>query len=175
MLSHRMSVVVLTVLLMGAWAGAQSPAADRFEEIAFLVGRWQGTSEGQPGKGSVTRTYERALNGRFIRVVNQSTYAPQEKNPKGEVHQDEGFVSFDSTRKRLVLRQFHVEGFVNQYVQEPGSLVFVSEAIENIPPGFRAKETYKQLGPDSFEETFELAEPGKEFALYSRTRFTRVR
>jgi hypothetical protein len=28
-------------------------------------------------------------------------------------------------------------------------------------------------GPDAFEEVFELAAPGKDFELYSRTRLTR--
>jgi hypothetical protein len=111
-------------------------------------------------------------------VHNESTYPPQEKNPKGEVHQDEGFISFDRARKTLVVRQFHVEGFVNQYAQQPAStaarLVFESEAIENIPPGWRARETYVITGPNTFEEIFELAEPGKGFAVYSHSRFTRV-
>jgi hypothetical protein len=48
-----------------------------------------------------------------------------------------------------------------------------SEAIEN-PPGWRARETYAILGPDEFEEVFELAEPGKAFELYSRAHFKRV-
>lgn len=61
------------------------------------------------------------LNSQFIRVQNRSEYPPQEKNPKGEVHEDEGFISYDRARQRLVLRQFHVEGFVNQYVQESDS------------------------------------------------------
>jgi hypothetical protein len=151
------------------------PPPDPFLEVAFLVGRWEGRSDGQPGTGSVKREYERVLDGKFIRVQNTSTYHPQPKNPKGEVHQDIGFFSMDEARKRLVLRQFHVEGFVNQYVQEPGRLVFVSEAIENIPPGWRARETYVTLGPDTFEETFELAAPGKDWELYSRTRFQRRR
>ena len=54
-------------------------------------------------------------------------------------------MSFDSVRKRIVFRQFHVEGFVNQYALDatslPDRLVFVSETIENIPAGFRARET----------------------------------
>ena len=54
-------------------------------------------------------------------------------------------ISFDSARKRFVFRQFHTEGFVNMYVQEPGNdantIVFVTEAIENIPSGYRARET----------------------------------
>ena len=50
-----------------------------------------------------------------------------------------------------------------------------TEAIENLPPGVRARETYAILGPDEFEESFELAEPGKDFELYSHARCTRVR
>jgi hypothetical protein len=144
------------------------------QDVAFLVGSLEGQSDGQPGHATVRRQYERVLNGKFIRVQNASTYAPQPKNPKGEVHQDVGYFSHDGARKRVVLRQFHVEGFVNQYVQEPGSLVFVSEAIENIPAGYGARETYVSLGPNAFEETFELAERGKDWALYSRARFKRV-
>jgi len=37
----------------------------------------------------------------------------------------------------------------------------------------RARETYTGIGPDSFVERFELAEPGKEFELYSETSFHR--
>ena len=136
---------------------AQQPTApDPFAPVAFMIGRWEGSSEGQPGKASVRREYSRALNGRFVRVRNRSEYPVQDKNPKGEIHEDEGFFSFDRARKRLVLRQFHVEGFVNQYVQDSESssqkLVFTTESIENIPAGWRARETYVVHGPDEFEE-----------------------
>ena len=101
-------------------ARAQQPVGtDPFESLSFMIGRWEGTSEGQPGKAKVQREYRRALNSRFIHVRNRSDYAPQERNPKGEIHEDEGWFSFDRARKRLVLRQFHLEGFVNQYVR-PG-------------------------------------------------------
>jgi hypothetical protein len=69
-------------------------AADPFERVSFMIGRWESTIEGQPGKGIGRREYSRMLNNRFIRIVNRSEYAPQEKNPKGEIHEDEGFFSF---------------------------------------------------------------------------------
>jgi hypothetical protein len=76
----------------------------------------------------------------------------------------------------VVFRQCHTEGFVSIYVEDVESsatkVVFMSEAIENIPAGFRARETYLVQGADAFEEVFELAEPDKPF---ERTRFTRVR
>lgn len=156
----------------------QTTASDPLLPLSFLIGRWEGTSSGQPGSAKVQREYARVLNSHFIRVQNKSVYPPQAKNPKGETHEDHGVFSFDKTRKSAVLRQFHVEGFVNQYVSDlspqDGKVVFTSEAIENIPPGYRARESYTMLGPDEFEEHFELAEPGKAFETYSRARFIRV-
>ena len=50
------------------------------------------------------------------------------------------------------------------------TIVFVSEAIENIPPGYRARETYTIVSRDEFTERFDIAEPGKDFELYSEGR-----
>jgi hypothetical protein len=155
-----------------------APEPDVWTPLRFFVGHWEGSSQGQPGEGTVTREYQFVLNGRFLEARNQSTYRPQEKNPRGEVHEDWSMFSYDRTRKAFVLRQFHVEGFVNQYLGEAASadartLRFVSESIENIPAGFRARETYELLNADEFIETFEIAEPGQEFELYSRARFKR--
>ena len=88
-------------------------------------------------------------------------------------------ISYDRARQRYIFRQFHTEGFVNTYMQEPTTdakkLVFVSEAIENIPAGYRARETYAILNDDEFTERFEIAEPGKDFELYSQARLKRIR
>lgn len=182
-----LSTWVLALVTLGATlapmlvsATRQAPApADALASLMPLVGRWTGTIEGQPGNGTVERTYERVLNGRFIEARNRSTYPPQEKNKRGETHEDVGLFSFDAGRKRIVLRQFHTEGFVNQYVLDaastPGKLVLVTEAIENIPAGWRARETYVLTSEDQFEEIFELAPPGKDFEPYSRSRLTRAR
>jgi hypothetical protein len=142
-----------------------------------LVGTWRGTGQGEPGDATVERTYGYVLGGRFLEVRNRSTYAAQPKNPKGERHEDQGLYSYDGGRKKLVFRQFHVEGFVNQYVietHEPDRLVFVTESIENIPPGFRGRETLRFVGPDALEETFEIAPPKQDFAVYSTTKLQRV-
>ncbi len=168
---------IVVFVLAAASVAAQAPIP--LSPLDPLIGKWQGTQEGQPGHGTVDREYTRVLRSRFIQVTNRSVYPPQEKNPKGEEHEDLGTFSHDNARKQIVFRQFHVEGFVVQYVMEPaakpGTLVFVSEAIDNIPSGYRARETYHLIGPDEFEEVFELAEPGKEFAVYSRSRLKRVR
>jgi hypothetical protein len=75
-----------------------------------------------------------------------------------------------------VLRQFHQEGFVNQFVLVPpagsGALIFESEALENVPKGWKARESYEIVSPDEFVETFEIASTGA-YEVYSRTRFKR--
>jgi hypothetical protein len=166
-----------TLVASGIQNNAPAPALDRLAPVATLLGRWVGTTEGRPGKGTVEREYVRLLGTRFIQVRNRSSYPPQEKNPKGEVHEDMGVFSFDTGRKTIVFRQFHIEGFVSQYVSDPEStgtrLVFTTESIENIPAGWRARETYTFASPNELEEVFELAEPGKPFEVYSRTRLTR--
>lgn len=98
--------------------------------------------------------------------------------PKGETHEDWGYFSYDRSRKVHVLRQFHVEGFVTQYYAQTltadgKTIVFLSESLENLPAGFKARETYKILNENEFVEVFELAPPGKEFSVYSENHFKR--
>jgi hypothetical protein len=155
-----------------------SPAPDPFAPIRGLVGAWKTASTGQPGQGLGERIYQFELGGAVLTGRSTARYPPQAKNPKGEIHQDMGVFSYDKARKKLILRQFHSEGFVNQYVGEPGregsTFVFETESIENIPPGWRARETYRFVGHDEVVEVFELAEPGKGFELYAETTLLRV-
>jgi hypothetical protein len=174
----RLLTLAFLLLALGRSTAQAPPDSNNvWAPLMFLMGAWEGESTGSPGAGRVSREYRFALNQKFIEVRNSSTYAPQPKNPKGERHEDWGLFSFDKSRKRFVLRQFHVEGFVNQYVSDPapitGPLVFTSESIENIPAGYRARETYTVTGPDSFTERFELASPGKDFELYSEAKLRR--
>ena len=177
----RTMYLAAAIFLFSLFATAQETTGKSpLEPLKFFVGHWQGSTLGEPGKGKGERHYEFVLRGKFISGTNKTIYPPQEKNPKGEIHEDIGYFSYDRERKVLVLRQFHVEGFVNEYVSrgnvEAGKmLAFETERIENIPPGWKARETYKIVGPDEFIEVFELAEPQKDFAIYSESRWKRVR
>jgi hypothetical protein len=153
--------------------------ADPWEPLRIFIGKWEGEVKGEPGTGKAEREYSFVLNERFIHIVNRSSYLPQEKNPKGEQHEDIGFFSYDKSAKKITLRQFHIEGFVNQFNAESISkdgrtIVFVSTAIENIAPGWRARETYRILSDNEFVETFALAKPNQDFNTYSETHFRRA-
>ena len=182
---HCRFVALFLAFFSFATLAAEQPSSaaakskpDPWQPLRRLLGAWEGDAHGEPGAGKVVRTYAFVLRDRFIQVNNQSVYPPQEKNLKGETHEDVGYLSYDRAAKKLMLRQFHVESFVNTFALESVSadgrtIVFVTTAIENIAPGFRARETYTFASDDEFTEKFELAEPGKEFALYSETRFKR--
>jgi hypothetical protein len=125
---------ILAVLLL-----AQPAPADPLGPLRFFAGEWTGTSSGRSGNGTVRRTYELTLSGRVLQVENRVVYPPQEKNEKGETHDDLGLITFDRARQRFIYRQAHVEGFVNTYVADPvadgaRTIVFTTESIENIPP-----------------------------------------
>ena len=154
-----------------------TPTPDPWLAIRFMAGEWEGESEGTPGKGNVKRSYTFVLNDKFLNEQNVSTYPPQPRNPKGEVHHHWSFFSYDLTRRALVLRQFHQEGFVNQFAMTPPAaapnvIVFESEALENTPKGWKARETYEIVSDSEFVETFEIASTGP-YEVYSRTRFKR--
>lgn len=55
------------------------------------------------------------------------------------------------------------------------TVVFISESIENIPGGYRAKETNRFISNDEIEETFEIAGPNKDSAVYSKVKLVRQR
>jgi hypothetical protein len=173
-------LILVVAICASASALAQKPTAntDPFARLRFFAGKWRGDQSGEPGNGVSEREYEFVLGGRFLQVRNKSTYPPQEKNKSGEVHHDMGMIGYDKARGRLVFRQFHTEGFVNTYVEQEGSdaklFSFLTESIENLSSGWRARETYIVLNPDEFIERFEVAEPGKEFSLYSEAHLKRV-
>jgi|SRR5688500_7074831 len=173
------SIIPIVIgLFLPAFLAQTKPPTDVWQPFNFFVGKWEGTGTGKPGVSKVEREYRLTLNNKFLHVHNVSTYEPQPKNPKGEIHEDWGMISFDKNRKQFVFSQFQVEGFVNQYVTTSISdngktIVFTSESIENIPTGWRARETYKIVGADEFTEVFELAGPGKDFEVYSEGHFKR--
>ncbi|HUX06549.1 MAG TPA: VOC family protein [Acidobacteriota bacterium] len=173
---HRFALAALLILAVAVTLRASDE--DIWQPFRPLVGEWSGAGEGMSGHSEVTTRIEFDLGGRFIKLSTTAVFAPQEKNPDGEVHEDVGFISYDKARKKYVFRQFHVEGFINRYVlQEPegesGELVFVSEDLENAPPGWQAKVTYELDEAGELLVGFHLSTGGKDFKCYSLNRMKR--
>jgi len=174
----KMKKIILCVLILisPVLTTAQSEQkTDIWQPLRFLEGSWQGEGEGMSGHSTATQDYEFILNGQFLRMRSKSVFEPQEKNPKGEIHEDLAICSYDKSRETFVLRAFYVEGFVNMYVlseisEEGAVLTFETEAVENAPPGTKAKLIFKQISENEMEESFFVAFPGKELGCISTNR-----
>lgn len=144
---------------------------DPWEYFRYFLGDWQGVGTGKIGESHLERKYKFILNEQFMQVYNRSVFKPQEKNPHGEIHEDMGIFSYDKSKGVFILREFHVEGYVNQYTVERQDVegkiwVMTTDTIENIPSGWQARTTYKILNHDEFQETFELMRPGEDWTCY---------
>lgn len=169
---------VLLAIFASALLFGQSAPPDPWAPLRAFEGNWEGPSEGKPGKGTTVRDYHFELDGKFLYQSDTSRYT--DDAGKLLVHRDIGYFSFDTAAKKLVWRQFHNEGFVNEYTLDSVSadgktIEFVTTRIENLPAGFRAKKIYRVVSAGEIEETFLLAPPGKELELYTHTRLKRVK
>ncbi len=158
---------------------SQEDSPDVWKPFQFFVGKWEGSGEGKSGVSRGKQEFGFVIGGQYLQVKNETVFEPQERMPKGQTHTDWGFFSYDRQRKAYVLRQFHVESFVNQYVcpapsEDGKTFIFLSEALENLPPGFKARLTYRILDDNNFEQTFDLAAPGQEMECYAKGVLTRV-
>ena len=169
-------VVVFFLLSLLAFA-VQGEDIDVWEPLRYLEGVWVGQGDGMSGVSTVTQEYRFILNGKFLSVDTRSEFNPQEKNPKGEIHEDIGFFSFDGSRKKFILRGFYSEGFVNQYIGDilvDGKTInFETEVIENAPPGTRAKLVLKKISDNEMEESFFVAWPDRDFSCMNTNRLKR--
>jgi len=167
----RKKLCLIFIILLAMIVAQASEKEDVWKPMKNLVGKWEGKGEGKSGNATVAKGFQFVLQGKFLQLKNKAVFEPQEANPKGEVHEDWGFFSSDRARKKIVFRQFHVEGFIIQYILDDISddgktLVFNSEQIENGPPGLKAKLTFKFVDNNTIEESFHLAFPGQDFSCY---------
>ena len=98
--------------------------------------------------------------------------------PKGEIHKDWGIVSYDKERKKLIYRQFNIEGYINQYVlneslSNESQFIFETEVIENFVKGGKARWTIKIINDNEIETIFDVSFPGKEFACFGTNKLTK--
>ena len=159
---------LLLLLLMIPFIGIaqENNLPEKFASLQYFMGNWESKTTGKAGNGVGKQSFATEMNGQYISLVVESKFEPSEKYPDGEIHIDKGYISYDALRKKIVYRQFNSEGYVNQYIlngSTPGKYIFETEAVENVPAGFRAKITFEIVDENTFKEGFELAPPGKDY------------
>jgi len=173
-----LKTIICFIGITGLLLAQEKDTGDVWEHFRFFEGEWSGEETGKAGIGKGERTVEFIMQDKYLFYKNISRFEPQEKNPKGETHEDWTFFSYDNNRQAYILREFHSEGFVNQYIldslsEDNKTFIYTSELIENAPSGMRARVTFSILNENKFREIFEMAFPGKEFSIWLENIWTR--
>jgi len=164
-------ILLLVLLLTGVLFGQNKS----FEKFDFLMGKWSGNGVGSGNEKSIIHSeFKSIINGTYIEIINDSKFTPTDKNPDGEHHIDKGIISFVKSRKLHVLRQFNIEGYVNQYIlndslSNDSTLVFETEIIENFVPGGKTRWVLEKNSDIEIKTTFEVSFPGKEYIVLEQT------
>lgn len=174
------NVLLLAIFIPCLVLAQSQQEEDVWAPFEILAGKWEGTGGVGSIKSRIEAEYRFVLDGKYMEVRHRAVFPPQKDKPEGEVHEDFGIISFDRYREKFVFRQFHAEGFVNQYTLDSLSVdgdifVFSTELIENAPPGTRAEFKLMIAGENELITTFNVAFPGKEFQCYSKNNFRRMK
>jgi len=174
----RKVLIILLLLPVVSFAQEQTER-NPFLPLEFLIGSWEGDNSGKAGVGHGYRSYEKILNGLFIRGATTMTFEPQENKLEGEVHKDLSIFSFDKSRQKIVIREFYTEGYVNTFVLDSLSsdgrtIRFLTEESENAPPGLKARLLFQIKDNDHFKEQFELGFPGRDFSCFMTIEWKRI-
>jgi len=165
-----MRICYLTVLVFLTFFPSICFGQTGFQKLDFLLGEWTGSGSGFGNDSSTVESFFKpVMNDKFIEFKNESWFSSTSDNPEGEHHIDRGFISFDKARKLIVLRQFHIEGYINQYVlidslSNDSMLIFESESIENFVPGGKARWTIKKISENQIETIFDVAFPDSDYS-----------
>ena len=141
-----------------------------FQQLEFLIGEWSGRGSGFGNESSTINSFFKPdMIGKYIEFKNESWFEPTSNNPEGEHHIDRGFISLDKERDLFVIRQFHIEGYVIQYIlvdslSNDTVLVFESESIENFVPGGEARWTITTISENQIETIFDVAFPNSDYS-----------
>lgn len=170
-------IIALAAALLAVVVQGAAPKA--LADLSWMVGEWEGVGEGEPGTSGSERHIDSYLDGKYIRAQGRSVYPKQEKNPKGEIHEQLVLWSFDNARSAIVMREFDTLGFVGTYVldkaaSKPDRWVLVAESLENVPQGLKARYVITRVSDDEYHELLELDENGKGFEPYVKNRFLKV-
>jgi hypothetical protein len=143
----------LCVLLFTAayLTGQTAKPADRWAQLAFLIGEWTGEGGGGPGEGSGGFSFLPDQNGTILARKNRADY-PASKDRPAFSHTDLMIVYKDDGKLRAIY--FDVEDHVIHYDVEPSG---DGKSVRFLSANYRL--TYTKTGTDTVAIKFDIAPP----------------
>jgi hypothetical protein len=160
--SAILSVVLLSVLPLGAQSTTDQAGSSAWNKLEFLLGKWTGVAREKDtplGAGQGGFSFELELNRKIIVRHNQAVYGSRVR------HDDLMVIYLDAPRDTPRAIYFDTEGHVIRYnltFPAPNRVTFESDGTQ---PGPRYRLSYWLNGP-ALEGKFEVAPPGAEYKTY---------
>ncbi len=169
-----MKTLSLVLILFVASSALAVTGPERFAPMAWLEGEWQGLGQFPDRRNVAHKIFRYEMAGRYFVEYGRATFPPADDSLEFETHQD--MVIYHTSGEGLAAKGFYVEGFVNHYTVsvEGDTLTLEATAVENAPPGTRARIRYWPIGEDRAGSTFDLAWPGKDWACYEHLELKRI-
>lgn len=161
-----MKTAIMSIALLAcSSAPAQTPNAS-CRGLDALIGDWIGTGGGQPGQASAGESsFQRDLQNKILVRRGFAKYPATRTSPA--YRHDDLMIVYEDPSKATRAVYFDNEGHVIHYDVSTSSdgctVVFVNPASSSAP-GYRL--TYATGKPDRLGMKFEIAPPGRAFALY---------
>jgi hypothetical protein len=135
-----------------------------WEAWKFLLGKWEGGHEGNPGQGYGRFSFSFELDQNIL-VRKSQTVFPATKERPGYTHDDLLIVYAESSgMKRAIYfdNEEHVIHYEANVSPDQKTISFVSESTPSAP---QFRFTYIKTGEGSMEARFEIAPPGQAGAF----------
>ena len=157
-----------------AAAGDSPPQEDPWAPFRQLIGVWRGDAAGFGSVSDLQHEWDLAVQDRFLRLRTRSVQRTEDG--EGEVHEDVGYLSFDTDRGAYVFRRFLSEGFVNTFdvAREGDAITFEARESESAE-GMRGRMVLTFEGEHDYGMVLELAGPGGDFAACQEMKLHRVK
>ncbi len=163
---------MLTAFFMFLLLNCSGQTQPGWDSWNFLIGTWEGSGKGSPGKGGGTFSFSYDLDQNILVRKSHSEYQGAGNKTK-TVHEDLIIIYPDSTGVPAKAIYFDNEKHVIHYsvTYRDNSVILTSQKNANTP-AFRL--TYTPLKPGKINTLFEWSQNGTTFKTYLEGKSMRV-
>jgi hypothetical protein len=149
------------------------PPTPDFSALDWLQGRWTGKTIPPSPPGDLQLAVSPDLEKHFVVFRGELSLAVTATVPATR-ESWLGIISAEGTN--FILRMFSSTGFITRYrlIIEGAEIHLNPEGGEAPPPGWLFRRIWSRTGADEFNETVQVAPPGKAFFNYYTAKLSRV-